>query len=125
MSKWLKVLFLVHAVVALVFGAPLLLVPGRFETWLQRAPIDPIVSRLLGAALLGMAWASFRAWSAREWSQVALLVELGVVFDGLACLGLLRHLTTANYPVLVWALFGLFLAFTLAWLVVLLPHVKR
>jgi hypothetical protein len=125
MSKWLKVLFLIHAVVALVFGVPLLLAPGRFETWLQWAPIDPIMSRLFGAALLGMAWAAFRALSAREWSQVALLVELGVVFDGLACLGLLRHLTTGHYPILVWTLFAMFLAFTVAWVVVLFPHVKR
>lgn len=125
MSRWLKILFLVHAVVALVFGAPLLLAPGRFAAWLQWAPVDPIVSRLFGAALLGMAWASFRAWSAREWSQVALYVELGAVFDALASVGLLRHLTRAHYPLLVWELFVLFLVFAVAWIVVLVPRWRK
>ena len=32
MSKTLKTLFLVHAVVALLFGLPMLVAPGRFLT---------------------------------------------------------------------------------------------
>ena len=92
MSKALKSTFLVHAVFAALGGAVLLLIPGRFLVWLGWAPIDPIISRLFGAALLALAWSSFQGWRAREWGQVAILVQLEAVFTVLACVGLLRHL---------------------------------
>ena len=120
MSKALKTTFLVHAVVAALAGALLLLIPGRFLQALGWAPIDPILSRLLGAAFLALAWSSFRGWRASEWAQVAILVELEAVFTVLGCVGLLRHLLFSRYPLMVWLVFALFLAFAIAWLVFLL-----
>jgi hypothetical protein len=120
MSKALKTTFLVHAVVAALVGALLLLIPGRFLQALGWAPIDPILSRLLGAAFLALAWSSFRGWRASEWAQVAILVELEVVFTVLGCMGLLRHLLFSRYPLMVWLDFAVFLAFAIAWLIFLL-----
>ena len=100
MSKVLRTTFLVHAVVSLLAGAPLLLVPGQMLTWLGWAPIDPLVSRVLGAALLALAWSSFRGWKATERTRVAILVEMEAVFAVLACVGLLRHLWLA-FPVYI------------------------
>jgi hypothetical protein len=116
MPKGLRTLFLVHAVVAVVFGLPLLIVPGRLLTWVGWAPIDPIVSRLLGAAMLGLAWSSFRGWLATERARVALLVELEAVYTVLACVGLLRHLLVARYPLVPWLVFAMYLGFALAWM---------
>jgi hypothetical protein len=79
----------VHAVVSAVFGGLLLAGPGRFLGWFGWAPIDPIISRLLGAALLALAWGSYRGWRAVERAQVAILIELEAVFCVLASLGLL------------------------------------
>ena len=73
MSKALKTTFLVHAIFAALGGGILLLIPGRFLLWLGWAPIDPIMSRLFGAALLALAWSSFQGWRAREWAQVFLI----------------------------------------------------
>jgi hypothetical protein len=115
MSRGLQVTFLIHAAVALAFGLPLLLAPGRWLTMWGWAPIDPILSRLLGAALLALAWSSFRGWRATAWAQVAIVVELEAVFTVLGCLGLLRHLLVANYPMTVWLLFVVLLAFAIAW----------
>ena len=122
MSKALKTTFLVHAVFAALGGAILLLIPGRFLLWLGWAPIDPIMSRLFGAALLALAWSSFQGWRAREWAQVAPLVQLEAVFTGLACVGLLRHLLFGRWPLMVWLLFAVFLAFAIAWSVFLVQH---
>ena len=122
MAKWLKVLFPVHAVVALVAGVPLLLAPGRFLGWAGWAPVDPLLTRLLGAALIALAWSSFRAWRARGWSQVAVLVEVEAIFTVLSCAGLLRHLLKANYTLLVWGPFAVLLAFALAWIAAYVHH---
>jgi hypothetical protein len=70
----------------------------------------------LGAALLALAWGSFRAWKATERKQVAILVETEAAFCVLACAGLLRHLLTANYPWYVWGVFVIFAAFAIAWI---------
>lgn len=116
MSKALKTTFLVHAVVALVAGAPLLIVPGDLLTWLGWAPIDPLVSRVLGAALLALSWSSFRGWMASDRARVAVLVETEAIFAVLACLGLLRHLLVGSWPLIPWLALAVFAAFALAWI---------
>lgn len=120
MTKTLKTTFLAHAIAALVLGAILLLMPGRFLQAIRWAPIDPIISRILGAALLALAWSSYRGWRARERARVALLVELEAVFTVLSCIGLLRHLTIGHWPATAWGTFAVFALFALAWIVSLL-----
>ena len=122
MSKALKTTFLIHAVVAVLFGLPLLIVPGRLLIWLDWAPIDPIISRLLGAALLALAWSSFRGWRATDRSQTQILVEMEAAFTVLGCVALLRHLLVANYPAIVWAVFVILLVFAVAWIVFLVQN---
>jgi hypothetical protein len=115
MSKALRTTFLVHAVVSLLSGAPLFIVPGQMLTWLGWAPIDPLASRVLGAALLAVAWSSLRGWLATERARVAILIEMEAVFTVLACVGLLRHLLAGGWPLVPWLALALFLAFALAW----------
>jgi len=116
MPKALRVTFLIHAIVAILSGAPLLLAPGRFLGWLGWAPVDPLLSRVLGAALLAIAWTSFRGWQQADRADVATLVEMELTFAVLACAGLLRHLLKANYPAVVWLMFAIFAIFAMAWL---------
>ena len=120
MSKGLKYLFLVHCVVAVLFGAPLLVAPGRFLELFGWAPVDPLISRILGAALLALAWSSFRGWQAAERVQVVRLIELEAVFTILACVGLGRHLLVASWPLVVWGVFAVLAVFALAWCLALL-----
>jgi hypothetical protein len=119
MSKALKYLFLVHAVVAALIGALLLLIPGQFLGWINWRPIEPIANRLFGAALLALSWGSFRGWRASEWAQVAVLVEMEAIFCILACVGVARHLLVAPYPVVVWVVFAVFLVLGIAWIALL------
>lgn len=115
MASGLKALFLIHCVVAILIGAPLLIAPGQFLGASGWAPIDPLLSRVLGAALLGLAWGSFRGWRATDRSQVTVLLELEAIFAILASVGLLRHLLVANWPLMVWGTFAVFAAFAVAW----------
>ena len=117
MSKALRGTFFVHGIVAYVLGALLLIVPGRTLQAIGWAPIDPIITRLLGAAVLALAWSSFRGWRARERRDVAIIVQAEIAFTVLACIGLLRHLLFANYPLVPWLIFVVFALFAIAWVV--------
>jgi len=120
MSKTLKTLFLVHAVVGVIFGLPMLIAPGRFLTALGWAPIDPIVSRLLGAALLAVAWSSYRGSQADDRARVGILVEMEAAYCVLGCVGMLRHLLFSTYPFLPCLVFAILALFAVAWIAVLL-----
>ena len=120
MSKALKYTFLIHAAVSALLGAPLLLAPGRFLHWFHWAPVDPIISRLLGSALLALAWSSVRGWKATERVQVAVILEVEAAFTALCCVGLLRHLLKARYPWTVWTVFAVCAFFAAAWIAALL-----
>jgi hypothetical protein len=115
MSKSLKYTFLIHVVVSLIFGAALLLAPGRTLGIFGWTPIDPLISRLLGAALLALAWSSYRGWGASSYEQVSVLVEMEVIFTVFGSVGLLRHLLKAWYPWYVWFVFAVLLVLAIAW----------
>ena len=117
MSKLLKYTFLIHALVALVLGAALLLAPGRTLDIFRWAPQDALITRLFGAALLAFAWSSFRGWQSDSFEQVATLVEMETIFTVFGCVGLLRHLLKANYPPIVYAVFALLLIFAVLWVI--------
>jgi hypothetical protein len=115
MSKALKFTFLIHAFVSLVLGLPLLLAPGRFLILLGWIHIDTMTSRVLGAALLALAWSSWRGWQAQEKAQVSILLELEVTFTVLAALGLLRELVFFPFPPIYWLVFIILALFAVAW----------
>ena len=120
MSKFLRRTFLVHVVVALLSGIPLLLAPGRLLQFMGWAPIDPVISRLFGAALVALAWASFRGYRAAGRSQVRLVVELEALYTVLAVVGTLRHIVMGGWPWMLWLLLVVFGIFALAWILVLI-----
>jgi uncharacterized membrane protein HdeD (DUF308 family) len=96
LSDRLRTSFLVHGIISVILGIALFLVPGRTLTFLGWVPetvtvtdmgisapgtifVDPVLARLLGAALLALAWSSFRGWRAHKWSEVEIVVQLEAV----------------------------------------------
>lgn len=121
MTKWLKIVFLVHMVLAAVFGAGLMVSPDHFlglMGWVIKT--DVVISRLLGAALLALAWASFRGWRARERVQVGPLIEMQAGFAVLGALGVLWFLIAVPHLWVLWVVFAVLCAFAIAWMVALL-----
>ncbi len=136
-SSGLKTLFLIHAIISLLFGLGFWLIPGRFLTlvgWVPQwvthlvegveiqAPgtafVDAVIVRGLGAALLAMAYASFRGWRASRWGEVALVVELEIVFVFLALIGMIASmfLSEKPMPVFGWVEIVVLAGFGVAWL---------
>ncbi len=119
MSKLLKNTFLAHAVLSGVLGLILLTIPGRFLQMLGWAPIDPILSRILGAALLALTWGDYCGWQGIEQPAHTLIVQVQFAFAALAALGVLRHLLVARWPLMVWLLFAGCVIFAALWAIAL------
>jgi hypothetical protein len=136
-SDGLRTTFLVHLVIGAILGIALFLVPGRALNLLGWVPelvqlpnsdqsipgqtfVDPVITRILGAALLALAFSSLRGWlgsaPARKWSEVALLVELEIIFNVLGALAILAgvFLLGRGMPVIGWVLLVVQIAFAVA-----------
>jgi hypothetical protein len=100
----LRILFFAHAIVVSFFGIFLWVIPGRtlvFLGWVESgAFVDPLLTRLLGAALLALAFSSYQGWRARRWTQVELLVQLEAVFCLLGIVAILAMSYLLGTPLL-------------------------
>jgi hypothetical protein len=116
MVRKTKVALLVFAVFAFLFGLPLLFFPGRFLGLFGWQPVDPLISRMFGAALLSMSWTALRGYLTWGPNRILAIINGYLVFTALSAIGLLRHLlTTSYYPFMVWFVFILLAAWAIAW----------
>jgi len=118
MSTYLRLTFAIFALATVLVGAPLLIAPGRFLALWNWAPVDAILSRILGAALLALAGASLLGAQATDRRQTRSLVQIEALFCVLATLGILRHLLAgASYPLVVWVAAAILGLFAIAWII--------
>lgn len=134
LSNMLKTTFLVHWIISAALGAVLFLIPGRTLTALGWVPqwatlpeveqlipgtmfVDPVLIRLLGVALLALAWASFRGWRAEQFSQVSILVQMEAVFCILGLVGMIAGFVMSgrSIPVIGYILMVILALFAIAW----------
>jgi hypothetical protein len=116
LSSGLRLTFLIHAVVSLVFGVSLFILP-RLVTMLVRWPqADPLITRLLGAALLALAVSSWMGYRATRREEVTNAVTLEMVFTVASCIALLRHLLFLPTPAFAWVILVIMALFALAWI---------
>jgi uncharacterized membrane protein HdeD (DUF308 family) len=134
LSNWLRTTFLVHGIISAILGIALFLVPGRTLTllgWvLQSVPlpetginvpgtffVDAVLTRILGVALLALAWSSFRGWRAQRQSEVEILIQMEAIFCVLGVVTFLAGLMLMERPMpFVGYVFILILAlFAVAW----------
>lgn len=121
-----RLTFPVWAILTLAIGAGLLLAPGRVLGFIGWAPIEPIINRILGAALLGLCWLTLRGMEANNRSATSLAAEVQFIVCAAGAIGVARHLIVPAYwPPMVWAVFAVLLIFAVLWLAVLLFGVSR
>ena len=101
-SQGLKTTFLLHFIVALLFGLGFLLIPSTVGSWYGMNILEPVTYRLLGAAMLGFAASSWMAYSANNWEAVRIVVIMEIVWTILGTLVVLYGIFFASYPALYW-----------------------
>jgi hypothetical protein len=116
MSKGLKITFLVHAIVALVFGIVLYLRPGSWATLVNWTTYDPSLTRVYGAALLALALSSWLGYRAARWDEVRILVLMEIALTVLSTVGGLWGLLFRSAPVFGWVSVLIWVVFALAWI---------
>jgi hypothetical protein len=117
MSTFLKFTFIAFALVAVLIGLLLLVAPGRFLGYFGWAPVDPLISRMLGAALLGLAWGSFNAARRPNAGVARSLLQVNAIFCTLATLGMLRNMLGAGWPYMVWFILALYAVFAVLFII--------
>lgn len=116
MVKKTKVVLLIFSVFCLLFGLPLLVIPGRFLGLFGWGPVEPLLTRLLGAALLSMSWTALRGYLTWGPNRILAMINGYLVFTILGALGFLRHLlSTSYYPFMVWFIFIFLAIWALVW----------
>jgi hypothetical protein len=101
-SAGLKMLFLVHFIVGLVFGLLYLLVPATFLGLLGVSVPDVFPYRTIGAAVLAFSASSWFCYQAAEWDKVKIVVQTEIAWTVLAALVGLFGVLLAGQPAANW-----------------------
>ena len=110
----LRTWFVIHFVVDMLFAIPLLFFPEIIMPLLGWKVVDPITSRLVGAALLGIGGESLLGRNASRETFQAML-NLKIIWAIGAVLGIGLGILQGGPPI-AWALVGIFAIFLVIWI---------
>ena len=115
--KSAKYVFLLHFIIALIFGAIWFLMPEYWNT-LTGWPNEVASGRIVGMATLMVAIGSIMAYQKATWEQVEIYVIMELVFNILGAIGMLWNMLTISLPIIGWILVGLLVVFSVLFLYV-------
>ena len=110
----LRTWFIAHFAVDVAVGLPLLIAPTHVLGLLHWSPIDPVASRLVGAALLAIGVASLGTHRHGAAAYRAML-RLKVVWSLAAIFSLFAGIAQGAPPA-AWAFLAIFIAFSGIWM---------
>ena len=119
MSYGLRILFLVHMVVAGIFGIIFLLIPETYASisgFPVKIPEVVSLERFVGATLLAFGTSSWLAYKQTMWNRVKIVVQLDIVFSILAALALVWGLLSGGFPTVDWMEAAIFVVFAIAFI---------
>jgi hypothetical protein len=112
----LKITFLVHLIVAGVFGVGFLLIPEILTDMLGARTVEPSTFRLVGAALLAFGVSSWLAYRQPIWDKVKIVVQIEIVWTVLGVLATMWGLMFEGLPAADWMNVLILGAFALAFI---------
>jgi len=118
MSNGLKTVFIIHAIVSVIFGIWLFFAPGSWANANNWTPFDPAVTRTLGALFLALAFQSYLGFRAKAYSQVRIIVQMEIALTLLGVLAGLYEALISTAPAAIWINIVIFAAFAIAWIAV-------
>ncbi len=110
----LRVWFVIHFALDLLFAVPLLVAPQLMLAFFGWRTIDPLASRLVGAALMGIGGESFLGRNGGAEVYRAML-NLKIIWSLTAAIGIGLSLS-AGGPAWGWGVLGIFGAFCILWI---------
>ena len=114
-SKSLRIWFVIHFAIDIIFAIPLLLVPVPFLTFLGWTAVDPYAACLVGAALMGIGIESYLGRNAGIEAFQGML-NLKIIWSVTAIIGILLTMITAYKPWGAWLLLAAFIPFNIIWI---------
>lgn len=112
--KSLRTWFVIHFLLDFLFAVPLILTPTPFLSFLGWTSIDPLATRLVGAALMGIGVESYLGRNAGVEVYKGML-NLKIIWSGSATFGLLLTMLSAGSPWMGWVLVAIFAPFCALW----------
>jgi hypothetical protein len=109
----LRTWFVIHFVADMLFGIPLLFFPQLLLPLLGWTTYDPLMSRLVGAALMGIGLESLLGRSASAETFRAML-NLKVIWASSAIFAIAAAIFEGA-PIMAWAFLGVFVVFWGVW----------
>lgn len=114
-SKGLRRWFVIHFILDVIFGIPLILVPVPFLSFFGWSTIDPITARLVCAALMGIGVESLLGRNADTQAYQGML-NLKIIWSGAAIIGFVLSILTGYQPWGIWVLLVIFAVFNCIWI---------
>lgn len=111
--KYLRVWFLIHFVVDVIFAIPLIFFPVWFLSSFAFPADEAVMARLVGAALIGIGGASLFA-NKKGWETYDILLTLKILWSVSAIVALMISFFLTMNPVL-WLLIIIFGGFSGIW----------
>ncbi|NQT27302.1 hypothetical protein HQ585_18255 [candidate division KSB1 bacterium] len=113
--KSLRIWFVIHFIMDVITGLPLLIAPVAVLTLLGWRTVDPIATRLVGAALLGIGIESFLGRNAGLEAYRGML-NLKIIWSATALAGFVLSIITTTVPPAIWLFIGIFAIFHGVWI---------
>lgn len=110
----LRIWFIVHFAVDILFAIPLILVPHETLGLFAFGTVNPFTARLVGAALAGIGGASFVVRNGGLESFNTLL-SLKILWSGSAMIAIIISIYEGG-PISQWLFFGIFVCFSVVWI---------
>ena len=101
-SKLLKLTFLIHFFVAVIFGLVFTVLVELYVDFVGWPYQDFITGRVLGAVFLGFAAASLLSWRETKWESVKIVVHMEIVW---LALGIVVHIWAMLTDVFIFMLY--------------------
>jgi len=107
--------FVVHFIADIAFALPLLIAPSAFLPLFGWTHVDPVTTRLVGAALVGIGGESLLGRNA-DLASFRTMLRLKVLWSGTANVGFLLSILEGGAPWGTWLFLGIFVPFSALWI---------
>ena len=112
--KSLRTWFVIHCILDVTFAIPMLVTPVAFLSLFGWTTVDPFMTRLVAAALMGIGLESYVGRNAGIEAFQGML-NLKIIWSAFAALGLLISVLTLGGPWMVWLIIAIFVGFNILW----------